>query len=477
MSSVGNIFQSTNPYEKFVQQLVELESQTKYKLQAQQGVHRERKDALGAVSSSISKFNSKLEELQDKDNNAFHPLKTSSSNEKAIRVNSASGIDRPSVYNIDVERLATRDVALAQVMSAEGTDLASYGSGSVTLTIGDQTETITLETQKDDGDGNMVDMTNHEILDAFASQITEHFGDHAQANVFQVNNDEVQFSIQSLNTGHENRIQFSDADGVLDTIINGSGDDQVLAMHHLVDQMELDARFTIDGVTFERADNLVDDAVTGLNFELLRTTTETEQMSVQRDTEKARSNVNSFVSAFNEMNKTIRDRTFIDAEGDRRGALQNMRGIRNLTLNLRQIGLQSMDGMEPGQVGRLADMGISFDKDGTMRVDDSEKLDEVLAERPGEVQAFFTSEESPINLMLEQAESFTKARTGIIASMEDGIDQQLSRLDNRIAAQDRHLEQYEQRQRAEFAKLQQIITQGEDQFNQVMMFQQRLGMF
>ena len=478
MSSIGNIFQQTNPYEKFVQQLVQLESQTKFKLQAQQSEHRERKDALGEVSSSISRFNSKLDELLGADNNAFQPLKTSSSNENVVRVTSAEGIDRPSVYDISIDRIASRDIALSSVMNANDTGLAGHGDGSVTLTIGDKTETISVQTQKEDGDGNMVDMTNHEILDAFASQIAEHFGDHAQANVFQVNNEEVQFSIQSLLTGHENRIQFeNDTTGVLDAIINGSGDGEIEAMHHLVDQELLDARFTIDGVTFERSENMVTDAITGLSFELLRPSEETEQMSVQRDTEQARSNVDEFVSAFNHMNKTIRDRTFIDAEGDRRGALQNMRSVRNLTLNLRQTGLLPMESAEEGQLARLSEMGIGFEKDGTMRVEDSALLTEMLEQRPDEVTAFFTGEDSPIASMKEQAEAYTRARTGIIASMEDGIDQQISRLDNRIAAQERYLEQYEERQRAEFNRLQQILTEGEDQFNQVMSFQQRMGFF
>lgn len=478
MSSVGNIFQQSNPYEKFVQQLVELESQTKYKLEAQQSVHRERLDALGSVSSSISKFNSKLDELLDTGNNAFKPLKTSSSNTNVVRVISAGGIDRPSTYNITVDRLASRDIALTSVMNSEGTDLAGYGSGSVTLTLGDQSHTISVETQKDDGDGNMIDMTNREILDAFADQIAEHFGDHAQANVFQVNSEEVQFSIQSLLTGFDNRIQFeSDATGVLDALIYGSGDGQIEAMHHLVDQELLDARFTIDGVTFERSENFVDDAITGLNFELTGTSEQAEQMSVQRDIEKARSNVNGFISAFNEMNRTIRDRTFIDAEGDRRGALQNMRTIRNLTLNLRMTGLLPMESAGEGELARLSDMGIGFDKDGTMRVNDSALLNEMLEEHADEITAFFTGEDSPVANMKEQTEAYTRANTGIIASMESGIDQQIDRLDRRIAAQERYLEQYEQRQREEFNRLHQIIMEGEDQFNQIMMFQQRLGMF
>ncbi|GEM_PF-556777 len=474
MASIGNIFQQNNPYEKFVQQLVQLESRTKLQFKQQQSVHRERKTALGEVSSAISKFNSKLDELNQADNKAFSPLNTSTTNDQVVRIHSADGITRPSVFNITIDRLASRDTALSSVMQGEAFDLAAEGGGQVTLAIGEKTETLTIATQKEDEEGNMVAMNNREVLEAFAAQVAEHFGDEAQANVFRVNSEQVQLSIQSLETGSEHRLEFSGATGALAAIINGSG--ETGGMTRLVPQEELDSRFTIDGVTFERGSNMIDDAINGLNFELMRPTEHSEQMSAQRDLEKARENVNGFISAFNEMNKTIRDRTFIDGENNRRGALQNMRSVRNLTINLRQTGIQAMEGAEEGQLARLSEMGIGFEKDGTMKVEDAALLNEVLGTRPDEVALFFSSEDSPIARMKEQTESYTRANTGIIASMESGIDQQIDRLDNRIAAQDRYLEKYEQRQREEFNRLQMILDQGQDQFNQIMNFQSRLGM-
>lgn len=58
-------------------------------------------------------------------------------------------------------------------------------------------------------------MTNQEILEAFTAEIADKFGEEASANVFNTNSTDVQFSIQSLETGFDNRIQFSGATGVL----------------------------------------------------------------------------------------------------------------------------------------------------------------------------------------------------------------------------------------------------------------------
>ena len=158
MTSIGNIFQETNPYEKFVQQLVQLESRTKHQLEIQKDEQQDRKQALGRVSESISKFSNTLTELQNPDNKSFEPLRTSSSNTNVVRLLSASDIDRESTYNINVERLASRDTGLSAVLQGESTGLAQNATettGEVTLTIGDQTHTITVESQKE-VDGEMV---------------------------------------------------------------------------------------------------------------------------------------------------------------------------------------------------------------------------------------------------------------------------------------------------------------------------------
>lgn len=466
MNSVQSLFRDNNPYEKFVQQLVQLESRQKFQLEAQQKEQRERKTALGDVSASISKFISQITEFENPGNNAFSPLKTSSSNENVVRINSAAGIDRPSNYNITVDRIASSDVLLSQVMNGDDFDLAAQGNGSLTITIGDKTETITVDVQRENEDGVMVDKTNSEVLDSFATAMSEAFGDEARASVFQVNNTQVQFSMQSLQTGFDNRLQIDGATGVLAGITDTST--------RLVPEEELNARFTIDGVTFERSENTVSDAINGLSFTLLSESVGNVQMSAQRDLEEANANINEFVASFNDMNKKIRERTFIDGDNNTRGPLRNMRSIRGLTLNLRQTALLPMEGAEPGQLARLSEMGISFQNNGTMVIDDQEMLNEALEQRPNEVAELFRSESSPIAQMKQQAEAFTKSN-GIISSLEDGVDQTIRRLDSRIAQQERFLEGYEERQREIFNNLQQVIERGDAQFQQVMSFRASMG--
>jgi flagellar hook-associated protein 2 len=383
-----------------------------------------------------------------------------------VEVNSADGLDRPLNFNIQVDRLASNDIGLGQIMDGEAFDLAAQGDGSVTMTIGDKTETISVTTQKDNGNGVMVDMNNKEVLEAFAGAISDTFEDEARASVFNVSGNDVQFSIQSLKSGSEGAFQLSGATGAL----AGATD----TMTKLVPEAELDALFTIDGVTFQRSENSVDDAIDGLSFTLRGVSTGNVQMSAQRDLESARENLDEFLTTFNEMNKKIRDRTFVDGDNNTRGPLREFRSIRNLTLNLRQTGLLQTDGAGPDVISRLTDIGIGFENNGKMVIDNKELLNDALSQRPEEIAELFRSETSPVAKMKDQAEAYTRSN-GIISSLESGVDRKISRLDTRIAQEDRYLSDFEERQRERFNKLQLIIEQGDAQFQQVMSFRSSIG--
>jgi flagellar hook-associated protein 2 len=461
MASISSIMSQTSSYESFVTQLVNIESQKMLRMEVQVRDDKESKSAIGAVSKAISDFENIIKELESPTNKSFEPFKTSSSDDSVVEVTSASGLDRSSNFDIRVNRLAKSDIGLSSIQTGGTSELSASGNGSVTLTIGDKTETINVETTKDDGSGGTINMTNEEILTSFADQIESLFGDEAKASVFNVDGENVQFSVQSLNTGYDNRIQFSGATGVLADITN--------TMTHVTPQEDLDAQFTIDGVNFERSENTVDDAIEGLSFTLKKATGEQEQMTVERDIEAAKSNVEDFVKAYNELNETIRERTFINPDTGNKGPLQGMRSVRNLTINLRQTGILSLGGVAEGQIASFADMGISFENNGEMVIDDSDLLEEALNDRPEEIANFFTNESSPVAMMKARAESYTES-DGILSAIEDGLDQKIDRLDRRIASERQYLEEYEAKQRQIFNELDLILEQGQAQFNEVLNF-------
>lgn len=469
MNSVSSLMQQSNPYSQFVDQLVMIESQKKVRLEDQQSQLNDKQSALSKVSSVISDFTSQVDELTSTTSNSFNPLKATSSNEEAIRVDSIAGLDDPNTYDISVDRKATKDIMLSNVMDGTATDLAGNGDGAVDITIGDKTETINVSATNDDG----TDKTNKEILESFSSEINNLMGEESDSDVFSVDNDgNVQLSVKSAQTGYDERVQFSNASGVLDEVTNNMS-------HKVVDDGgtldDLDAEFTVDGITFSRGQNTVDDAIEGMSFTLVDATAQQEQITVSKDSEKARENVDGFIDKFNKMNSKIRDQTFINGETGDKGPLQDMRSIRNLTINMRQMALTDMASAGDGELDNLSEIGITFENNGAMKVEDSDKLEEALADRPNEVENLFTNDDSPVTKMYERAKTFTETG-GTISSLESGLDQKIDFLDNRIESEEKYLERYEERQREEFAEIHQMQQEGQRQLNEVSSQQSTLGL-
>jgi len=445
-----------------------IESQKKFRLQDQKSGLSDKKSALSKVSSVISDFTSQVDELTSSTSDSFNPLKATSSDEGAIRVDSINGTASPNTYDISVNRKATKDIVLSNVMDGAATDLAAGGDGSVDITIGDKTETINITTTNTDG----TDKTNKEILESFSTSIGNLMGEGSDSDVFSVdNNGNVQMSIKSAQTGYDQRVQFSNASGALADITNNMN-------HKVVNDggtlNDLDAEFTADGITFTRGQNTVDDAISGMTFTLLDATAQQEQITVSKDTEKARENIDGFIEKFNKMNTKIRNQTFINGETGNKGPLQDMRSIRNLTINMRQMALTDMGSAGPGELGNLSEIGITFENDGKMKIEDSEKLTQALSEKSNEIKNLFTNNDSPVMQMYDRAKTFTETG-GAISSFESGLDQKMDFLDNRIESEEKYLERYEEQQRETFAEINQMQQEGQRQYNQVMNQQSTLG--
>src|SRR5699024_5248813 len=122
-------------------------------------------------------------------------------------------------------------------------------------------------------------------------------GENVQASVFQIDADRVQMAIKSKDTGEGSRI----------SITNAAGDAESINLTNQHATGELDAIFEIDGITFGRSDNVIEDVIAGLSFELINPTTGNEQIEITQDVDTSKKDITDFIEKFNAVNKTIRD--------------------------------------------------------------------------------------------------------------------------------------------------------------------------
>lgn len=450
MASVSSIMSQSGTFEGIVQQLVELEGRKKVEFKSELSDQKKIETGLGSISGKITDLENLINEYSQTTSKAFTPLKISSSDSDIVSITSATSLDTPDEYAITVNRLASRDNIISQSYTSAGTDLSDLGNGTVDLTIDGTTHSISISVNSGE--------SNSDVLTSLKTQIEAQFSDKVTVNVFDLDSTNVQLSIRSVETGYDSRVQFTNSTGSAAHIFDNAT--------RQVATDQLDASFTLNGVNFQRSSNTINDTISGLTFELQKTSSSEVKLELQRDTVTARKNFDEFVKKYNDLNSEVRSKTFINGETGSRGPLRELRSIRNLSPQLRQIIMGSTTGSE-STITNLVELGISFDNTGKMIVDDAEKLTNVLENTPSDLNTFFAASSSPMQSLHSYLQSYTSS-DGIIDTLEDVTDEKISLLNKKIKKEEKYLLEYEEKQRQIFTQLELILDDGESQFNQVM---------
>jgi flagellar hook-associated protein 2 len=452
----NTIFQQQNPYENIIQELMQVEGQKKRNLQSQEKTLETKKSAVTDVGSKLTSLHSMLSTFEDPLAHKLNPMSGKSSNKDAISVESTAGIENPGNYTIKVNQLAKNDIVLSDSMASDGSTLSASGNASFTMNIDGKSASIDVDTDH---------LSNHEVLNSIAAQVNDQFGDKLQASVFKLGDGNVQLSFKGLQAGKQSYISIS----------NEQGDAAGLNLQNIFSEDSLDSKFTIDGVSFERSSNKVQDAVQGLTLKLKQVTDQPGKITVTNDTKSARKNVKDFIDKFNAVNSLIRQKTHLNGKTGEHGPLQDERVIRNLSYNLRSDASLPVASMAGKSIQSLFDIGIELNKDGKMHIEDSDKLDKALGNSPKLVKELFTSDDGLANKLQATIDGAVKGDQNIMDTIKSGIDRKVGRLDDRIADQTEYLKKKEQKLRSKFANLQQLKIQGQNQLNRLSNFQSFLG--
>ena len=446
MSSISNIISQSGQFEDIVQQLVQLESQKKVQFQTTVRDQNRVNSDLGKISSRITTLENMINEYSLSTNNTFTPVKSTSSDDTVVNITSASNLDDPDEFSLTVSRLATRDNLLSASYTATGNNLDS--NGSVDITVDGTTHTISITPTSGD--------SNTTVLTSLKTSIETAFGDTLQVNVFDLDSTNVQLSVRSSDTGEAKRVQIANTSGSLATVFDNAT--------RPVATNELDAAFTMNGVSFQRSSNTVSDTISGLTFELKDISATAVTLKLERDTTTARKNFDDFVKAYNDLNSDIRSKTFINGETGARGPLRELRSIRELSSQLRQLVIGDATS---GTITNLSELGISFDNSGKMTLEDSDALETILANTPDDLNTFFSTSSSPIQSIYTHLQGYTST-DGIIDTLEDGVSDKIDLLNKKIKKEEVYLSDYEEKQRDIFTQLELMLEQGNSQFEQVM---------
>ncbi|GAB7545196.1 flagellar filament capping protein FliD [Cupriavidus sp. 8B] len=216
-----------------------------------------------------------------------------------------------------------------------------------------------------------------------------------------------------------------------------------------------DAKLTINGLAITSPTNTVQGAAQGVTLNLASLGSST--VGVTTDTSSMASAVQSFVSAYNTLQTTAANLSSYDATNKTAGVLLGDSTLRTVENQLRSV---INTPQTSGSLTNLTQIGIGFNANGTMSLDNS-KLNAALASNKAGVAQLFSGTDGKSgygNQLATMAAGFSSA-TGALTTATNGVNSQLKSLatdyTNMSAQIDATVAQY----RTQFQQLDSIMAQ------------------
>ena len=216
-------------------------------------------------------------------------------------------------------------------------------------------------------------------------------------------------------------------------------------------QAATSASVDVNGLTITSQSNTISDAVSGLSINLLKASSAGTTINVTQDnTSSITSALNAFVTAYNTAASSMKSMGAYNATTKVAGALQGDAVLRSAQAQVSRLVTAKYGS---GDVQTLSDLGISLQKDGTLKLD-STKLNKAIendfAAVSEMVSAVGTGFKTGLNSLIDS--------TGSVTSASESANRMVKELQKRQAAMQDRLDKIEERYVKQFSALDTMIA-------------------
>ena len=429
-----------------IQQLMAVEQRPLAQLAAKEGSYQAQLSAFGQIKSALSTFQSAADALNN--GNRFSAMRATSSNSSAFTATAETSAVKGS-YALEVLQIAQGQRLITNESTAP-----AVAAGSLTINTGSyqydndgvatgftQTGSVTIDLDA----GSTLEELRDAINDADAG---------VRASIID-NGTAKQLVIAGSGEGAESAFTLQGSDG-LSGFSYDALDEQASTLTTL--ETAQDAKLRLDSVTLTRSSNTLTDVIDGVTINLLAPTETKGTLSIVNDRSGAKTAIESFVKAYNEISTALRGLTAYDSEKGQASILTGDATVRSLQGQLRNA-LGAVTRSPEGGVSSLSELGISFQRNGTLTINSS-TLDAKLNDPDARVAEFFAGREG-----VQGFAATLSARLGgylnsggVLESRQDGINNAIRGLDRQRETLARRLEQTETRYRAQFTALDSMVA-------------------
>ncbi|HEV2608670.1 MAG TPA: flagellar filament capping protein FliD [Noviherbaspirillum sp.] len=376
-----------------IKQLMAVESQPLTALAKKEAGFQAKLAAYGNVSGALGAFQSAVNGLSTP---AKFQALTATSADSSIVTASASGQAVPGNYNINVSTLAQSQTIKT---AAQATTSATIGSGATTTltfqfgTIAGGTSTggvydgATFTQDPTRGTGSVtIDSSNNSLQGIRDAVNKANIG--VTATIVSDGSATPNYLVfTSTKTGLTSSMKISaTGDSALQDLLSynpADGSGQKMTETTVAQNTVL----TVNGITINSATKTVADAIQGVTLNVSKAGSTT--LAINRDTAGVTSAVNGFVKAYNDINNTLKKLTAYNPATKEAGLLLGDPTVRTVQNSIRQM-LSTAVSDSGGAFRTLSDVGVSFQKDGSLAVD-SAKLQNAINTSVADVGALFAA--------------------------------------------------------------------------------------
>lgn len=307
----------------------------------------------------------------------WNAVAATSSNDKAITATAIGGTVE-TTFSVEVSQLARAQVATSDPLASN----QAVGAGSLTLEIGrwdggsftaGDTAAVNIEIGATDTLSDIAGKINGANAGVTATIVTDVTGQRLM--------------LRSKTTGEDAgfRMSVTDADGDMD---DGAG------LSRLANGLSSDPGANAGANAMARINGLFDvsssantfeNAIAGVTFKVTELTTAPVEITVSKDAQAVKKNIEDFVVAYNAANQALNDLTKFDSATGQGGLLQGDSAAVTLQNQLRNV-VQSISS-STGPYKTLSSIGLGMIQGGDLSIDNA-KLDEAL-KNPDAVKALF----------------------------------------------------------------------------------------
>jgi flagellar hook-associated protein 2 len=221
-------------------------------------------------------------------------------------------------------------------------------------------------------------------------------------------------------------------------------------------QSAQNAQVTVDGLSITRSNNSITDVISGVTLNLTADSGTTNHVAFAANSSGTETSLNTFVTAYNDLAKTLRSQLVTDPSTSYGDTLLDHATTSSIQSDMQAMLSQTV--VSNGSVRMLGDLGLELQKDGSLSLNTS-TLNNAISANPGAVNAIFSTATTGIAAEIKSlSDAQTNSSTGALITDENSLQSSISDMTDRESDMQDNLDAERTRLNSQFTAMEKLIS-------------------